>query len=79
MVLVPGLIWSFALFNKEEISWLERTVFSIGLSMALVPVSVFLANRYLNVSINFLNSIVIILVVSALPGPWLYLKQRRKD
>ena len=73
------MAWSFVLINKPEITWLERTVFSIGLSLALVPISVFLANRYLNVSINLLNSILIILVVSALPAPWLYLKQRRKN
>ncbi len=79
MLLIPGLAWSFVLFNKPEITWLERTVFSIGLSVALVPISVFLANRYLNVSINILNSIIVISVVSALPGPWLYLKQRRKN
>ena len=79
MLLVPGLAWSFVLFDRKEITWLERTVFSIGLSVALVPISVFLANRYLDVSINFLNSLVIVLVVTALPGPWLYIKQRRRD
>ena len=79
MLLVPGLAWSFVLFYRKEITWLERTVFSIGLSVALVPISVFLANRYLDVSINLLNTIMVILIVTALPAPWFYLKLRRRD
>ena len=63
ILLLPGLAWSFVLLHKRTITWLERVVASVGLSMALLVVTLFVANRFFRVSINLRSSAVIVLLL----------------
>ncbi len=66
VLFLPGLAWSFVFFKKEEIDAIERTALSFGLSIAIVPLSVFWLNYFIGVKITLLNVSVIILTLIAL-------------
>jgi len=66
VLFLPGLAWSFVFFKKEEIDIIERIALSFGLSIAIVPLSVFWLNYFLGVKITLLNVSVIILTLIAL-------------
>ena len=55
VLFVPGFVWSWVFFDKKEIDWLERIALSFGLSIALVPMTVFALNRLFGVLITTLN------------------------
>ena len=55
VLFLPGLSWSFLFFNKNEIDWVERIALSFGLSIALVPLTVFWLNYLFKIKINLLN------------------------
>ncbi|RLI95766.1 MAG: hypothetical protein DRO99_05385, partial [Candidatus Aenigmatarchaeota archaeon] len=38
---IPGYAWSLLLFSKKDIDTLERIAISVGLSIAIVPLTVF--------------------------------------
>lgn len=42
---LPGFLWTFALLDRQRISGLERLVFAVGLSVAMVPLLIFAANQ----------------------------------
>ncbi len=63
VLFLPGFVWSFAFFKKEEIDAIERTAFSFGLSITLVPLVVFWLNWLLKIKINIVNITRIILVL----------------
>jgi uncharacterized membrane protein len=62
--LVPGFAWSLVFFRKVNI--LERIVLSLGLSVALVTLSVIFLNVLLHISINGLNALLTIIALTAL-------------
>ena len=43
VLLLPGLIWSYVVFKLNEISPIERVLYSVVISILIVPVVVFLA------------------------------------
>ncbi len=63
VLLLPGFAWSFVFFKKEEIDAIERLAISFGLSIAIVPLSVFWLNYFLGIKITLLN---VSLVISGL-------------
>ncbi len=52
---LPGFAWSWVFFPKKELDWLERAVLGFGLSIAMVPLTVFALNRAFGVRINSIN------------------------
>ncbi|MBI4414819.1 MAG: DUF1616 domain-containing protein [Candidatus Kerfeldbacteria bacterium] len=42
---LPGFLWTFVLLDRQRITGLERFVFAVGLSVAMVPLLIFTANR----------------------------------
>jgi uncharacterized membrane protein len=64
---VPGLAWTYALFGNKEIDLVERIALSLGLSMVMVPLSMFYLYNLVGIRINLANSIsiVFLLTVSA--------------
>lgn len=44
LFLLPGLLFSLVLFDGKKIDLLERIALSVGLSLAVIPMSVFYAN-----------------------------------
>ena len=53
---VPGFVWSFVLFARKEMDWLERIVISIALSIGGVVLSVFWLNWAFDIGISLLNT-----------------------
>ncbi len=70
---LPGFAWTLVFFNK--INLLERIVLSLGLSIAVVTLSILAFNLLLGISINGLNSLLIIAVVTIIPVVLHYLKK----
>ncbi len=62
--LLPGFAWSLVFFIKVNI--LERLALSLGLSIALVTLSVIVLNVLLHVRINGLNALLTIIALTAL-------------
>lgn len=75
VLFLPGFIWSFVFFFKREIDWVERIGLSLGLSIAIVPLTVFWLNWLFHVRITLLNSSLAVLVLSALPAIYLLVKR----
>ena len=61
--LVPGFPWTYVLLGRGRISAIERLGISVGLSIALVPVGLFLLNVLLDVPID--GKTVLMLALSA--------------
>ncbi len=56
VIFVPGFAWSYIFFARKNIDWIERIALSFGLSIALIPLSVFWLNWLFNMKINLLNT-----------------------
>lgn len=56
LLFLPGFSWSWIFWKKGEIDVIERITLSIVLSIALVPLLVFLLNK-LGIMINSINLI----------------------
>lgn len=52
---LPGFAWSWVFFPGKELDWLERAALGFGLSIAMVPLTVFALDRVFGVGINSLN------------------------
>lgn len=86
VLFAPGLAWSFIFFPRVRpieapketpgIDWIERVAISFGLSVALVPLSVFFLNFFLKVPINTWSVILIVALLSAAPLGYLYWKRK---
>jgi uncharacterized membrane protein len=63
---LPGFAWSLVFFYKN-INIIERIALSIGLSIALVTLSVLALNVLLDVRINGFNAVVTIVVITVIP------------
>ncbi|MFC2002692.1 DUF1616 domain-containing protein [Chloroflexota bacterium] len=72
---LPGFAWTLIFFGGRQINMLERLVLSIGLSIATVTLSILAANVLFGVSITGTNSVLVILVITAIPTAWYYLKR----
>jgi len=77
---LPGFAWTLVFFKKPGI--LARGVLSIGLSIALVALSILFANYVLGVRISGANSILILIVITLVPLAIYFLRrwvrQRRR-
>lgn len=56
ILFVPGLAWSYIFFAKKNIDWIERVALSFGLSIALVPISVFWLHFLFDMKITLLST-----------------------
>ena len=57
VLFIPGLAWSYVFFLRKNIDWIERLALSFGLSIALVPLSVFWLNWLFDMKINLLSTL----------------------
>lgn len=67
VLLVPGLAWSYILFAKKDIDWIDRFALSLGLSILLVSISVFWLNWLFDMKITLLNTAMIVSGLTILP------------
>ena len=80
LFLVPGLPWSYVLLGRARISTVERLGVSLGLSIALCPLGLFLLNTLLGIPIDGKTTLVLVLTVAlvgALAALWRALGQAR--
>jgi uncharacterized membrane protein len=56
VLFIPGFAWSYVFFLRKKIDWIERLALSFGLSIALVPLSVFWLNWLFDMRITLLNT-----------------------
>ncbi|MBO8180448.1 MAG: DUF1616 domain-containing protein [Archaeoglobus sp.] len=61
VLFLPGFAWSYVFFKKNEIDIIERIALSFGLSIAIVPLTVFWLNYLFKVKITFINVSMIII------------------
>jgi uncharacterized membrane protein len=78
VLFIPGFAWTFAFFEKNEIDAIERIALSFGLSIALVPLTVFYLNYLFHIKITALNSFIVILVLTAVPLGYIHLRDSGK-
>ena len=77
VLFIPGFAWSYIFFGKGEIDLIERIALSFGLSIALIPLTVFWLNWLLHVPINLTNVTIIVVVLTVIPLIHFYLKHRK--
>jgi uncharacterized membrane protein len=67
ILFVPGFAWSYVFFARKNIDWIERIALSFGLSIALVPLTVFWLNWLFHVKITLLNTSLVVCGLTAIP------------
>lgn len=76
VLFIPGFVWTYMFFNRNEIDMIERIALSFGLSIALVPLSVFYLNYLLGIKITLFNCSIIVVMLILIPAIWLEMKKR---
>ena len=75
VLFVPGFAWSYVFFARKNIDWIERVALSFGLSVALVPLTVFWLNWLFQVKITLLNTSVIVCGLTAIPAVYVIVRR----
>ena len=70
---LPGFAWTLVFFKQLNI--IERIALSVGLSIAIVTLTILVAHLLLGVRITGLNSILIIIIIVIIPLAIYYLKR----
>jgi uncharacterized membrane protein len=78
LLFIPGFAWSFVFFPRRELDAIERIALSFGLSIAIVPITIFLLNRLAGVAITPLSAAIAVGVLTAIPVAYYYLRIRAR-
>ena len=62
---LPGFTWSLVFFRRVSI--IERVVLSIGLSIALVTLSLLFMDRLIGIRITSFSSVLVIILITIIP------------
>ncbi len=73
MFFLPGFAWTLVFFR--QITLLERFVLSVGLSIAIVTLSILALNILVGIRITGFNSLLIIITVTVIPLVFYYLRR----
>ncbi len=76
MFFLPGFAWSLIFFEGKQVNALERGVLSVGLSIALVTLSMFALNLVFGVKVTGFNAVLDILIVTLIALLFYYIKRR---
>jgi len=76
ILFVPGFAWSYVFFQRGKIDAVERLALSFGLSIALVPLTVFWCNWVFHIGITLLNAWLIVCGITIIAIVWLYARRR---
>lgn len=71
MFFLPGFTWSLVFF--KGINVIERIALSIGLSVAIITLSILALNKLLGIRITGVNSLLIIIVITVIPLAFYYI------
>ena len=72
---LPGFAWTLVLF--KDFQFLERLVFSFALSIVLVTLTIIFTNIVFHIRITGLNSLLTIIIITAIPLAIYYTGKRR--
>ena len=75
VLFVPGLAWSYIFFTRSAIDWIERVALSLGLSILMVPITVFWLNWLFDMKIILLSIATIVSVLTIIPGAYIYIRK----
>lgn len=70
---LPGFAWTLVFFCKVNI--IERIALSVGLSIALVTLGIIVLNVLLGMSINGINAVITIIVITVIPAGIYFLRR----
>lgn len=70
---LPGFAWTLVFFRGINV--LERAVLSIGLSIAIVALSILVLHKVAGITVTGLNSVIIIIMVTIIPLAIYYLNR----
>lgn len=83
ILFLPGFVWSFVFFKIYSLDSLERIVISVALSVSTIPLIIFLINKFSNIKINPVNTLieitVFILIGILLTGAKKYFKNQTDE
>jgi len=72
---LPGFAWTLVFFKGRQINIIQRLVLSIGLSIAVVTLSILALNRVIGIRITGFNSVIIIVTITIIPVIFYWLMQ----
>jgi uncharacterized membrane protein len=75
ILFVPGFAWSYVFFARKNIDWIERVALSFGLSIALVPLTVFWFNFLFQVKVTLLNTCLVVCGLTIIPAVYILIKR----
>ncbi|MCK4273886.1 MAG: DUF1616 domain-containing protein, partial [Dehalococcoidales bacterium] len=70
---LPGFAWTLVFFKKLTI--IERIALSVGLSIALVTLSIIVLNVLFDIRINGLNALITIIAITVIPAVIYFLRR----
>ncbi len=71
LLFLPGFCWSFLLARGEDIRWPVRLLMSLGLSLVIMPLTVFWLNLATGVPVTVVSLLSITLAMSLVPMGYL--------
>jgi uncharacterized membrane protein len=75
---LPGFAWTLVFFSR--VNNIERIALSLGLSIALVTLSIFALNVLFHMKINGANALLTIIVITVIPaGIYLFKRLRTRQ
>jgi len=76
ILFLPGFAWTLVFFKKIRV--VERIVFSFGLSLAIVTLTILVVNVVFKVKITGFNSFIVIILVTVIPLTIYYFNRARR-
>ncbi|MFC1906236.1 DUF1616 domain-containing protein [Chloroflexota bacterium] len=76
ILFLPGFAWTLVFFKKLKV--VERIVFSFGLSLAIVTLSILVLNVLFKVRITGFNSFIVIILATVIPLTIYYFNRARR-
>ncbi|MFC2003465.1 DUF1616 domain-containing protein [Chloroflexota bacterium] len=73
---LPGFAWTLVFF--KQINVVERAALSLGLSIAIVTLSILALNKLAGIRVTGSNSVLIIIVVTIIPLAIYYLNRLKR-
>ncbi len=75
ILFLPGFAWSYIFFARKNIDWIERVALSFGLSIVLVPLSVFWLNSSFQLKVTLLSTCLIVCGLTLIPVVYILIKR----
>ena len=76
ILFVPCFAWTWVFYPRGRVDVIERMIYSVALSIALISIAFFFCNRFLGIGINMLNSFFIVATLTILAPVYAQLKRR---